>query len=191
MLQWSRYKFSPSEWANRSRLNLHRSRILWSQEACADNKLPDGTKCSALVSELRGLLLLQPKPFEGPMSTKRSRLRRIVPVLLFIFVASALVGESEPLISRSSPAESLCLRRCRLRAVKRSNTKVRFKPCFRYYFPALFQINSLQYNNMSLKSSWKLLSFKLREAIIWWNNLESPELSERDRTASTRTETDK
>lgn len=63
------------------------------------------------------------------MPTKRYRLSRIVLVSLFVFIVSVLVEESDQHILRSSHVESLCLRRCFLRAVKRSKTKVTFKSC--------------------------------------------------------------
>ncbi|XP_078348221.1 uncharacterized protein LOC144633255 [Oculina patagonica] len=66
-----------------------------------------------------------------PILANRSGLHvsRIVLVAVFV-IASALIEESEQLISPSTPAESLCLRRCRLRAEKRSNTKVSRFTCY-------------------------------------------------------------
>ncbi|XP_020605771.1 uncharacterized protein LOC110044549 [Orbicella faveolata] len=65
------------------------------------------------------------------MPTARSRLSKIVLVSLFAFIVSVLVEESDQQILRSRHVESLCLRRCLLRAVKRSKTKVSTFSCYR------------------------------------------------------------
>lgn len=109
-----------------------------------------------------------------PILANRSGLHvsRIVLVAVFVFIASALVEESEQLISPSTPAESLCLRRCRLRTEKRSNTKVRFT----YSLVRLDSHTVLQY--VSLKSSCRLIFINLRKAMILRNNLRGPKFSE-------------
>lgn len=109
-------------------LNLHHNPGLCVKEgSCSrDSACPwlGDTRCLTFVLEL---CLFLPKLSKSPMPTARSRLSKIVLVSLFVFIVSVLVEESDQQILRSRHVESLCLRRCLLRAVKRSKTKVGLK----------------------------------------------------------------